>query len=46
MLSEALQIAILLKKVASLALDLNNLGCEISIKQNIATANKIQEKLV
>ena len=35
----------LLKKGASLALDLNDFGCEISIKQKIATASKIQEKL-
>ena len=42
MSSEVLQIAILLEKKLPLT---NNFGCEISIKQNIATASKIQEKL-
>ena len=41
MSSEALRIAMF----ASLALGLNDFGCEISIKQNIASASKIQEKL-
>ena len=44
MSSEALKIAILLEKVACLAFD-QQFGLQISIKQNIATASKIQEKL-
>ena len=41
MTSEPLLIAILVKITASLALELHDFGCEISIKQNIATASKI-----
>ena len=44
MSSEPLRIAILIKKYASLALNFHDFGCKISIKQNIATASKIQEK--
>ena len=44
MSSEALRIAILLEKGDSLAFD-QHFGCEISIKQNIATASNIQVKL-
>ena len=45
--AEALRITIPLKKIAFLAsaLNLKNFGCEISIKENIATARQIQEKL-
>ena len=48
MSSEVLRIAILVKNkfLLSLALDLNDFGCEVSIKHNIATASKIQGKLV
>ena len=45
MASEALRIPVLLRTVAFVAFNFNDFYQEISIKQNTATASKIQKKL-